>query len=160
MVLMTAQEVSAQIDAMDPADRAQVSPVWLERVRSAPSPDPWVHGFRLILRNDEVTVGTAGFKGPPGSDGDVEIAYGIDADHQGKGYATEAAEALTRFALGRPGVRLVRAHTLPGPNASTRVLMKCGFRCTGEVMDPEDGMVWRWERASEDDRTGPISPED
>ncbi len=39
------------------------------------------------------------------------------------------------------------AHTLPAPNASTRVLAKCGFERTGEVEDPEDGLVWRWERS-------------
>src|SRR6266702_2366495 len=43
-------------------------------------------------------------------------------------------------------VRLVRAHTLPEENASTRVLLKCGFRHLGTVVDPEDGPVWRWER--------------
>ena len=43
-------------------------------------------------------------------------------------------------------VRVVRAHTLPQANASTRVLGKCGFTFTGPVEDPEDGLVWRWER--------------
>ncbi len=38
------------------------------------------------------------------------------------------------------------AHTCPEPNASTRVLTKCGFRRVGEVMDPDDGLVWRWEK--------------
>ena len=42
-------------------------------------------------------------------------------------------------------MRLVRAHTLPHENASTRVLTKCKFSCVGEVMGPEDGLVWRWE---------------
>jgi hypothetical protein len=26
------------------------------------------------------------------------------------------------------------------------VLAKCGFRHAGTVVDPEDGVVWRWER--------------
>ncbi|MGH7631966.1 MAG: hypothetical protein ACREOF_21740 [Gemmatimonadales bacterium] len=30
-------------------------------------------------------------------------------------------------------------------NASARVLEKLGFRRLGEVIDPEDGPVWRWE---------------
>jgi RimJ/RimL family protein N-acetyltransferase len=75
----------------------------------------------------------------------VEIAYGIDPEHQGKGYATEAAAALVKFALDNGHVRVVRAHTLPEPNASTRVLTKCGFRRIGEVIEPDDGLVWRWE---------------
>ena len=43
----------------------------------------------------------------------------------------------------------VRAHTLPQPSASTRVLTKCGFRHIGAVIDPEDGLVWRWEKYQE-----------
>ena len=66
-------------------------------------------------------------------------------EHEGKGYATEAAAALVQYAQADTKVRVVRAHTLPENNASGRVLTKCGFRRIGEVMDPEDGLVWRWE---------------
>ena len=37
------------------------------------------------------------------------------------------------------------ANTLPQHNASTRVLLKCGFTLIGEVTHSEDGIVWRWE---------------
>jgi RimJ/RimL family protein N-acetyltransferase len=79
----------------------------------------------------------------------VEIAYGIIPDYQGKGYATESVEALTAYAFRSGKVRVVRAHTRPEPNASTRILTKCGFRHIGEVIDPEDGFVWRWENHME-----------
>jgi len=79
----------------------------------------------------------------------VEIAYGIVPVFQGRGYATEAVEPMVVFAFRDGRVRLVRAHTLPEPNASTRVLEKCEFARIGEVMDPEDGRVWRWERQRE-----------
>lgn len=51
---------------------------------------------------------------------------------------------LTRRAL--PDVARVVAHTLPIENASSRVLRHCGFERIGEVIDPEDGLVWRWHR--------------
>ena len=38
------------------------------------------------------------------------------------------------------------AHTLSSANASARVLTKSGFRYVGQVIDPEDGEVCRWER--------------
>ena len=41
-----------------------------------------------------------------------------------------------------------RLHTLPEPNASTRILEKTGFKRAGETIDPESGPVWRWERDS------------
>lgn len=79
----------------------------------------------------------------------VEIAYGVDAAHRGKGYATQAADALVAYAFGSGQVQTVRAHTRPESNASTRVLGKCGFKFVDEVVDPEDGLVWRWERAKQ-----------
>lgn len=75
----------------------------------------------------------------------VEIAYGTVPSFEGRGYATEAAMALVRFARETADVTLIRAHTLPETNASTSVLTKCGFRHTDDVIDPEDGPVWRWE---------------
>jgi RimJ/RimL family protein N-acetyltransferase len=76
----------------------------------------------------------------------VEIAYQVEQDHQGKGYATEAAAALTRFALETGQVKTVIAHTLPQTGASSKVLTKCGFQHVGEVIHPEDGKVWKWEK--------------
>ena len=128
------------------AARSQVSPKWLAGLRESTAPDPWVHGFFIIERARGEVIGTAGFKGPPDREGMVEIAYGVVPSVEGRGYATEAAGALVRFAAGDERVRLIRAHTLPEANASTRVLRKCGFMHVGEVVDPEDGSVWRWER--------------
>lgn len=126
-------------------DSGEISPGWLDSLRDPGGPDPWRFGFALVDSSDTV-VGLASFKGSPDADGAVEIAYGIVAESQGRGLATEAAAALVGFALEDARVRTVRAHTLPERNASTRVLEKCGFRFVGEVVDPEDGLVWRWER--------------
>ena len=123
-----------------------VSPNWLAALRTSSSPDPWRHGFFVVHREGGSVIGSAGFKGPPDSTGVVEVAYGIVPSFQGRGYATEAAAAMVDFAFASGQVRLVRAHTLPEPNASTRVLLKCGFRHVGMVVDPDDGPVWRWER--------------
>jgi RimJ/RimL family protein N-acetyltransferase len=142
---VTREEAIAMVEAMSPSDKAQVSADWLARVHASSSADPWTLGFSLVHRGSGTAIGTCGFKGPPTADGLVEIAYGVHPDHRGKGYATEAAEALVNYAFGDSRVRVVRAHTLPEPNASTRVLTKSGFRYVGEVIDPEDGLVWRWE---------------
>jgi RimJ/RimL family protein N-acetyltransferase len=88
-----------------------------------------------------------GFPGPPDSEGVAEIAYGIAPAYQGKGYATEAANALVDFASRDARVKKVCAHTLPETNASTRVLEKCAFKKVGETIDPENNLpIWRWER--------------
>lgn len=36
------------------------------------------------------------------------------------------------------------ADTLPYPNASINVLQKVGMKFVGDMIDPEDGPVWRW----------------
>jgi RimJ/RimL family protein N-acetyltransferase len=146
LILKTKEEVLAMIEAMPPSERAELSADWLARIHASTCADPWTHGFSLVQRDSGAIVGTCGFKGPPAADGVVEIAYGINPDCRGRGYATEAAQALTAFAISSGKVRVVRAHTLPEQNASTKVLEKCSFQRIGEVNDPEDGLVWRWEK--------------
>ena len=134
------------IEGMSPFEKAQLSLAWLAQFEASGASDPWVHGFRLVHRSSGNIVGFCSFKGPP-ADGVVEIAYGIAPDEQGKGYATEAARALVEFARAFREVRVIRAHTLADGAASKRVLEKCGFQCVGEVVDPEDGPVLRFESA-------------
>jgi [ribosomal protein S5]-alanine N-acetyltransferase len=143
--LQSLEQVRASIAQMPPEVMAQVSPEWLKIVASTNQPDPWIHGFAVKHRTTGRNVGSCGFKGPP-SDGVVEIAYSTETEYRGQGYATEMAGALVNFAFAYEAVRVIRAHTLPEPNASGRVLTKCGFEKLGEVIDPEDGLVWRWER--------------
>ena len=145
VVLQTRHEVERMIEAMSEHEKAQVSADWLARMRASKTADPWLHTFRVVRRDTGSVVGSCGFKGPP-VDGVVEIAYGIHSEHEGKGYATEVAQALVDYAFSCEEVRVVRAHTLPSGAASKRVLRKCGFRYVGETVDPEDGTVCRFER--------------
>ena len=145
LVLQTREEVLAAIAAMSPGDQAQVSPDWLARLHASPESDPWSRSFGMVHRETGEVVGSCSFKGPP-LDGAVEIAYAVAPEMQGQGFATEAAEGLFDFASSFAEVRVVRAHTLPTTSASTRVLAKCQFTHVGEVIDPEDGPVWRFER--------------
>ncbi|HWW02446.1 MAG TPA: GNAT family N-acetyltransferase [Candidatus Acidoferrum sp.] len=124
----------------------EVSPDWLAQIQVATLADVWKHGFVLVHLADNAVIGAGGYKGPPDAEGIVEIGYAVAPGYQGRGYATEAAAALVAYALGSGRVRTVRAHTLPKANPSTKVLEKCGFKCLGEVIDPEDGAVWRWEK--------------
>lgn len=145
LLLQTPEELLASVEAMSASDRAEVSPEWLARVKASTSADPWMHGFAVVHRASGMVIGSCGYKGPPGREAVVEIAYGVDPAYRGRGYATEAARVLIAFAFGSGLVRLVRAHTRPEESASTRVLTKCRFKRVGEVVDPEDGLVWRWE---------------
>lgn len=117
---------------------------WLDSLRTRAGTDPFSLGFAAILEEGGMVIGSAGFKGPPTDEGAVEVAYAIVPACEGRGYATEALGALVDFALGE-GASTIIAHTLPEGNASCRVLTKRDFVRTGEVIDPDDGPVWRWE---------------
>ncbi|HEY4235411.1 MAG TPA: GNAT family N-acetyltransferase [Lacipirellulaceae bacterium] len=126
-----------------------ISADWLAKLAAATGADPWTFGFAIVHRADRLVIGSGGFKGPPTVEDAFlvcEIAYGIAPGYRCQGFATETAQALVDYAIASGRVGLVRAHTLPEPNASSRVLTKCGFKKIGGVVDPEDGLVWRWER--------------
>lgn len=79
-----------------------------------------------------------------------EIGYWIAAPHLGRGYATEAAAALTLVAFRVDGVRRVEIRCEPGNLASIRVPQQLGFvhegtlraRQRGPDGEPRDTMVW------------------
>jgi RimJ/RimL family protein N-acetyltransferase len=107
-----------------------------------PRPAPW---GAYLAEESERAVGTCAFKAAPDADGVVEIAYMTFPAYERRGFAAAMIAALSRTAFDA-GVELVIAHTLPLENASNRALRRNGFEYAGEVTDPEDGQVWRWEK--------------
>ena len=64
--------------------------------------------------------------------------------YEGCGHAGRTIAALVRIA--EAGGAAPIAHTLPEENPSNKALRRNGFTYAGEVEDPEDGLVWRWEK--------------
>ena len=106
--------------------------------------DPRWFGYLAIDCGTKQIIGTCAFKGAPTKEKTVEIAYFTFPEFEGKGYATAMASMLVQAARSNPEVESVIAHTLPETNASTTILQKGGMKFVGEVIDPEDGRVWRW----------------
>lgn len=123
----------------------EVVEMTVDLVRDGDMEPPW-GGYLVVSPDSNGVVGAAGFKGGPGADGAVEIAYYTFPAFEGRGIASAAAVRLVELAGESADVRAVVAHTLPERNASCRILEKTGFRYEGEVLDPEDGPVWRWRR--------------
>jgi RimJ/RimL family protein N-acetyltransferase len=88
-------------------------------------------------------LGSGGFAAPP-SERTVEIGYEIAPEFRGRGLGVAAARALVDRAVAGGEVDHVLAHTLPGPNPSTGVLVSLGFEHTDDQEDPEVGVVWEW----------------
>ena len=111
----------------------------LSRLEEDSAFEEW--GFRYFVRRGEdsasgVAVGAGGFKGPPTSEGRVEIGYSVLPEFQRQGFATEATEGLMRRAYEDPRVSLVIAETLPDLAPSIGVLEKIGFALLGEGSEP------------------------
>lgn len=147
--LQTGMNAYEELSGYRPADGLsemasgpEVSPEFLARQEAADDADKWLHRFAIIESEEGVVTEMCGYKGPPAHDGSVEIAYGLAPAYCGRGYATESAFELVKRAFSSGLVQWVLAHTVPGANASTKVLVRCGFSHSGEVIDPEDGLVW------------------
>jgi RimJ/RimL family protein N-acetyltransferase len=102
----------------------------------------WQTYWLIILDENNLGVGLAGFKGYPDESGSSEIGYGIDPAYQNQGYMTEAVKALVDWALQHPFCNKVTATTVENP-ASRRLLEKLGARL---VAEDETATSWEFSR--------------
>jgi RimJ/RimL family protein N-acetyltransferase len=107
-------------------------------VLADPASAGWITG---AVRDEgrRLTVGRAGFHGPPDAAGMVEVGYAIDPAHRRLGYARAALEILLDRAAAAPAVRIVRATISPDNVASRDLVLQYGFVEVGEQEDDEDG---------------------
>jgi ribosomal-protein-alanine N-acetyltransferase len=115
----------------------------LEHLQNTPEAD---HAWSMQFFIDDATgrlLGSGGFAAPP-VDRVVEIGYEVAPEFRGKGFGAAGARALVELAVARGEVDHVVAHTLPGPNPSTGVLVSLGFGHVADQEDPEVGLVWEW----------------
>jgi RimJ/RimL family protein N-acetyltransferase len=135
---VTAEEVSAVLNGQRRADWAADFPAEGDQVIAGllartglPADDARRFGHRLVAeRHTSTVVGGAGFFGPP-QDGEVEIGYGIVPSRQGRGYATEAVQAMVADIFQLDSVLTVTANVDLDNPASMRVLEKSGMTlCT------------------------------
>lgn len=77
-------------------------------------------------------VGVIGATGLGDHNGEAELGYWIARAHWGRGYATEAADAVLAIARALGHRRLVAGHFTDNP-ASGKVLRKLGFLPTGRA---------------------------
>ncbi len=116
----------------------------LDKLNASENEKNWWSYF-VIHKADSVLVGLCGYKGQPNELGLVEIGYEIKADYRLKGLATELVRALIDNAFASGRVQCIQAHTLGEINASTNILVKCGFQKITEITDPQHGKIWKWE---------------
>ncbi|MUK90617.1 GNAT family N-acetyltransferase [Ornithinibacillus sp. L9] len=126
-------------------DRYDIGPhitYHLEELAKDPSLLGWGPWF-VIDKKDNKIIGDIGFKGKPNSDHTVEVGYGIIPSAQGKGFATEAVEALFKWAFSFDQVDKVIAKCHVDNIPSIRVLEKLQM-----VRQKQEGTMLHWELQS------------
>ena len=78
-------------------------------------------------------VGSIGLRDADWEAGRTEIGYGMHTSQRGRGYATEAARAVGRWALTDGGMRRVQLRSRVDNVASLRVAEKAGYQREGTL---------------------------
>ncbi len=130
-------------DAGQPWEDGFPSQALLAFLRQAHEDDGLIgpfYAYLIVREPDGMVVGDAGFHGPPGTDGELEIGYGLVPAARGAGLATEAVRLLVRWARAQPRVAAIIARVAEGNEhaaRSERLLLGLGFTADGE----SDGMT-------------------
>jgi ribosomal-protein-alanine N-acetyltransferase len=106
--------------------------------------DPIPYSYVAIERDTLAAVGLLGATSEVDANGAIEIGYGFGVT--GRGFATEAVEALVTLLLSSASIVAITANTAVDNLASQRVLEKNGFRQTGKSSSEEDGDLLVWMR--------------
>lgn len=124
-------QMGITVTGEEPNGDFQVAIQWLA-LQMVVHPDefPWWTVWHIRLRDEERTVGCLCFKGAPDDSGGVEIAQAfVYPQYFDQGIMTEAAGAVTDWALRQDGVLYVMVETDNWNLPAQRVLEKIGYGC-------------------------------
>ncbi|MCF0060524.1 GNAT family N-acetyltransferase [Dyadobacter chenwenxiniae] len=105
---------------------------WLPKTLAFPERYQWFTSWEIVLKSDNISVGGIGFNGLPNEKKEAEIGYMIYENQQGKGYATEALQAMANWAFTHEEVETVVVQTAADNIPSRKILDKNGFVLAGE----------------------------
>ena len=92
-----------------------------------------------LVTLDGRVIGDCGTVGSVDDVGEIDIGFGLAAEHRGAGYGTELVQGLSGWLLSRPGIRRVVAREVLAENTpSRRALERAGF----ELQRSDAGLVW------------------
>jgi RimJ/RimL family protein N-acetyltransferase len=116
-----------QNDPSTAADLTEATEFWITGTLDNPDHFEWYTNWLIILSDEKIIIGGIGFAGRPDTNGSTMVGYGLDVRFHGKGYATEALQAMIKWAFSHPSLNCLTAETPKNNPASQRVLEKNGF---------------------------------
>ena len=115
-------------DSRDRAEAEKSLTAIVERSAQEDRPD---YLLAVTRRDGDSVVGFARL-GPTGVKA-AHLGYAINADHWGRGYATDASRVMLRLAFGTLGLHRVSAAIGPENEASIAVVKHLGFSYEGHI---------------------------
>lgn len=106
----------------------------------------WYTNWQIILKSDNISIGSACFMGSPNENKEVEIGYGTNSKFRNQGYMTEAVSAICSWLIEQQNIAAIVAETDKDNSASHKVLKKCGFIKQKET---EGSYFWRLNQYSD-----------
>lgn len=91
----------------------------------------------ITLAEDGTLIGNCGVRLAEAGAEVGDLGYEIAPATWGRGYATEAAEAMVRFGFEELGLHRIWSHTVAENAASQRVMEKLGMRCEGRLRETQ-----------------------
>ena len=92
----------------------------------------------IEIKDTGELIGDIGINEVEGKPDEVEIGFVICREYRGKGYATEAVQAMKGFAVSAFQTKMLYGRVMKGNNASVRVLEKDGYHFVTEESGAED----------------------
>jgi [ribosomal protein S5]-alanine N-acetyltransferase len=87
--------------------------------------------FAVVLKETDALAGSIGLHNIAAAHEHAELGYWIGVPYWGKGYCTEAAQAVIDYVFSGLGFRRIYAHYFKRNPASGRVMEKCGMSWEG-----------------------------
>ncbi|MBP3043045.1 GNAT family N-acetyltransferase [Arthrobacter jiangjiafuii] len=134
------------LQSLGPGSRSRATDGSTQKPEPLDEPEIWLNWI-IRTRNTALAAGfvqaTVRRGGKTDNETTAELAWVVGRKHQGRGYATEAAQAMV-IALTRCGVARFAASIHPGNGASAGVAERLGLLRTG-IRDADGEDLWQCE---------------
>jgi RimJ/RimL family protein N-acetyltransferase len=118
----------ARLQFWEPRTEEEVNASLRELLSFEPdTPGTWLQ-LGITLRGTGLLIGDCGIRFPADDTRQVEVGISLSPLHQGKGYATEALEAVFDYCFGPLGKHRVFASADPRNDASIALMTRVGMR--------------------------------
>lgn len=118
------------VDGYPSDEYKEILPFKIQRYSQYPEENEW-EGL-IVHQEDQMIMGDMGFRRSMDNPEELELGYSIVPAYQGRGYATEMAQAIISWGLAQADIKKIIASCDNDNQASIRVLEKAGLKRLGE----------------------------